>query len=143
MSGLNLRTHGLKPSAIIEASTMLYKVDFDRDLNYVCLSVRGAMNLSETRVCRGKLHEFLLAYNRSRILVDTANVIVKLSASEDYKLINELRQVIPSYVSIALIVSRNRVPLGRFIETVAINNGIRLRTFTHKNEAAAWLMKQP
>ncbi len=131
-----------KYTAIVEATTMSYKIDFDRDLEYVSLSVRGALNMSQVRVCRGELQAVLRVYDRTRVLLDTTNVIAKLSAIEDYKFIKELRHEFPSYVSMALVVSRERTTFGRFIETAAVNHGVRLKSFTDMNEAVAWLMKQ-
>ena len=38
--GIDLRTQDFIYPAIVEATTMSYKIDFDRDLDYVSLSVR-------------------------------------------------------------------------------------------------------
>ena len=122
---------------------MSYKIEFDRDLNYVSLSVRGALNMSQVRVCRNKLQEVLRVYDRTRVLLDTTNVIAKLSAIEDYAFIKDLRHEFPSIVSMALVVSPERKTFGRFIEAAAVNNGVGLKSFTDMNEATAWLLKQP
>jgi hypothetical protein len=141
--GMVLRTQNVTYLASDEATTMSYKIEYDRDLDYVSVSVRGALNMPGTRVCRNKLQEVLRAYDRTRVLVDTTNVIAQLSAIEDYKFIKELRHEFPSQVSIALVVSRERTVFGRFIETAAVNNGVRLKSFTDTNEAIEWLMIQP
>jgi hypothetical protein len=126
-----------------EEATMLYKIDYDRALDYISLSVSGALNISEARACRDQLQEVLRICDRTRVLIDTTNVIAKLSAVEDYKFIKELSDGSLLNVSMALIVFRERVPFGLFIDTTTVNKGVRLRTFTDKNEALAWLMKQP
>lgn len=120
---------------------MFYKIVFDRALEYVSLSVRGAINTSEARACRDKLQELLRVCDRTRVLVDTTNAIARILAVEDYTFINALVHECPSNLSMALIVSPVRVPFERFIEIAAVNNGVRLRTFTAKNEAVTWLMK--
>jgi hypothetical protein len=143
VTNIGKRKRGIcKYTAIVEATTMSYKIDFDRDLEYVSLSVRGALNMSQVRACRGELQAVLRVYDRTRVLVDTTNVMAKLSAIEDYKFIKELRHEFPSYVSMALVASRERTTFGRFIETAALTNGVRLKSFTDMNEAVAWLMKQ-
>jgi hypothetical protein len=139
---MDLRTQDFKYPAILEATTMSYKIDFDGDIDYVSLSVRGALNMSEARSCRGKLQEVLRIYDRTRVLVDTTSVVAKLSAIEDYKFIKELRHEFPSNVSMALVVSQERKTFGRFIEAAAVNNGVRLKSFTDMYEAFMWLMKQ-
>lgn len=141
--GIGLRTQEFIYPTIVEATTMSCKIEFDRDFDYVSLSVRGALNMSQVRVCRNKLQEVLRVYDRTRVLLDTTNVIARLTALEDCKFIKELSDGFLSNVSIALIVSRQRVPFGLFIDTTAVNNGVRSRTFTDKKEALAWLMKQP
>src|SRR5208337_1175830 len=139
---MDFRTQDFMYPAIVEATTMSYKIDFDRDLDYVSLSVRGALNMSEARACRGKLQKILRIYDRTRFLVDTTNVVAKLSAIEDYKFIKELRHEFPSNVSMALVVSRESTTFGRFIEAAAVKNGVRLKSFTNVYEAFMWLMKQ-
>jgi len=54
----------------------------------------------------------------------------------------ELKHEFPSNVSLALVVSQERTTFGRFIEAAAVNNGVRLKSFTDTNEAVTWLMKQ-
>ena len=122
--------------------TTMYIIDYDKGLDYVSLSVKEALNMSEARACRDKLQEVLRVCNRTRVLVDTTNVIARLSAVEDYKLIRELRHELPSGVSLALLVPLERMLFGRFIEAGAITNGIRLRAFIDKTEAVTWLMYQ-
>ena len=46
---IDLRTQDFLYPAIVEATAMSYKIDFDRDFDYVSLSVRGALNMSEAR----------------------------------------------------------------------------------------------
>lgn len=140
--GMDLRTQDFMYPAMVRTTTMSCKIDFDGDLDYVSLSVRGALNMSEVRACRGKLQEVLRVYDRTRVLVDTTNVVAKLSAIEDYKFIKELRHEFPSNVSMALVVSQVRKTFGRFIEAAAVKNGVRLKSFTDTNEAVTWLMKQ-
>jgi hypothetical protein len=139
---IDFRTQDFKYPAIVEAAAMSCKIDFDRDLEYVSMSVRGALNMSQIRVCRGELQEVLRVYDRTSVLLDTTNVVAKLSAIEDYKFIKELRHEFPTNVSMALVVSPERTTFGRFIETAAVNNGVRLKSFTDTNEAVAWLKKQ-
>jgi hypothetical protein len=137
--GIDLRTQDFIYPAIVWATTMSYEIDFDRDLDYVSLSARGALNMSEARACWGKLQEILRVYDRTRVLVDTTNVIAKLSAIENYKFIKELMHEFPSILSVALVVSPERTTLGRFIETAAVNNGVRLKSFADMYEAIVWL----
>ena len=139
---IDFLTQNLKYPAIVEATAMSFKIDFDRDLEYVSMSVRGALHMSQVRVCRGELQEVLRVFERTRVLLDTSNVIAKLSAIDDYNFIKELRHEFPSYVSMALVVSPERTTFGRFIETAAVNNGVRLKSFTDMNEAVTWLKKQ-
>ena len=147
---IDLRTQDFLYPAIVEATAMSYKIDFDRDFDYVSLSVRGALNMSETRACWGKLQEVLRVYDRTRVLVDTTNVIAKpplfreaqLSALENYKFIKELMHEFPLIVSMALVVPPEGTTFGRSIETAAVNNGVRLKSFTNMHEAVAWLMKE-
>ncbi len=120
---------------------MFYKIDFDRDLEYVSLSVRGVIETSEARACRDKLQELLRVCKRTRVLVDTTNVITGILAVADYTFINQLVHEFPSNLSLALIVSPVRVPFERFIEIAAVNNRIRLRSFTNSNDAVRWLIK--
>ena len=126
-----------------EGTTMSYKIDFGRSPEYFSLSVRGTINTSDARTCWDKLQELFHVCDRTRVLIDTTNVIARILAVEDYTFINELVHEFPSNLSMALIVSPVSVPFWRFIESAAVNNGVRLRTFTEKNEAVAWLMKQP
>ncbi len=66
--GIDLRTQDFIYPVIVWATTMSYKIDFDRDLDYVTLSVRGVLNMSEARACRGKLQEILRVYDRASVL---------------------------------------------------------------------------
>jgi hypothetical protein len=67
--GIVLRSQNLTHLANDEATTMSYKIDVDRDFEYVSLSARGALNMPGTRVCRSKLQEILRVYDRTRVLV--------------------------------------------------------------------------
>ena len=125
-----------------ERRTMLCKIDFDRDRDYISLSISGALNMAEARACRSKLQEFLRICNRTSVLIDTTNVIAKLLTVEDYQFIKEIGDEFSSTVSMAVILSRDRGQFGRFIEITAANNGVSLRTFTEKDEAVSWLIKQ-
>ncbi|MFZ5996822.1 MAG: hypothetical protein ACOYW7_04970 [Nitrospirota bacterium] len=127
---------------IVEVIMMNYKIEYKREFNYVSLLFMGVLDMDEARACRDKLHEVLLAYSCTRVLVDTTKVTAKLSIVEEYELTKELRYELPSSVSIALIVPQEGVTDGGFIENVAVNRGVRLRAFTEKDEALAWLMKQ-
>jgi hypothetical protein len=138
---IDFRTQASKYPAIVETATMSCKIDFDRDREYVAMSVRGTLNMSQIRVCRGELQEVLRVYDRTSVLLDTTNVAAKLSAIEDYKFIKELRHEFPKNVSMALVVSPERTTFGCFIETAAVKNGVRLKSFTDAKEAAAWLKK--
>jgi hypothetical protein len=120
---------------------MIYKIEFKQELNYVSLSIAGVMDISEVRVCRDKLYEVLLACNCTRVLVDTTGVTAKLSVIEDYEFIKELRHRLPFGVSIALVAPQKWAKDSRFIEYVAVNNGVRLKSFAEEAEALAWLMQ--
>jgi hypothetical protein len=139
---IDFLTQNLKYPAFVEATAMSFKIDFDRDLEYVSMSVRGALNMSQVRICRCELQEVLRVFERTRVLLDTSNVLAKLSAIDDYNFIKELRHEFPTSVSMALVVSPERTTFGRFIETAAVNNDVRLRSFTDRNEAVTWLKKQ-
>jgi hypothetical protein len=139
---IDFLTQNFKYPAIVEATAMSFKIDFDRDLEYVSMSVRGALNMSQVRICRGELQEVLRVFERTRVLLDTSNVLAKLSAIDDYNFIKELRHEFPTSVSMALVVSPERTAFGRFIETTAVNNGVKLKSFTDMNEAVTWLKKQ-
>lgn len=120
--------------------TMMCKIDVKR--NYVSLSVTGVLDIYAARTCRDKLNEVLLAYKRGRVLIDITGLTAKLLVIEDYEFMNESSFALSSRVGIALIVPQVWTIDGRFIERVAANNGVRLRSFTEKADALAWLMKQ-
>jgi hypothetical protein len=125
--------------ANVEATAMLCKIDVKRDFNYVSLSVAGVLDMSAARACRDKLNEVLLAYRRSRVLADITRLTAKLSVIEDYEFTKGLSSALPSGVAIALVVPQVWTIDGRFIEHVAVNNGVRVRSFTEKADALAWL----
>ena len=125
-----------------KGSTMTYRIEVKRESKYVLLSVTGVLDIFAARICRDTLNEVLLAYKQSMALVDMTRVAAKLSVIEDYEFSKELRHSLPSGVVIALIVPEVWTIDGRFIEQVAVNNGVRLRSFADKCDALVWLMRQ-
>jgi hypothetical protein len=125
--------------AVVQSTAKIYEIEVKREWNYVSLSLTGALDISTARTCRDKLNEVLLAYKRNRVFVDIKRLSAKLSVIEDYELTKELRYALPSGVSIALVVPLQWTIDGEFIERIAIKNGVRLRSFSEKADALAWL----
>jgi hypothetical protein len=127
--------------ANMEATGMTCKIDVNKEFNYVFLSVTGVLDISSARACRDKLNEVLLAFNRTRVLADVTRLTAKLSIIEDYEFTKELKCALPSGVAMALVVPQMWTIDGRFIEHVAVNNGMRVRSFTKKADALVWLAR--
>ncbi len=127
---------------IVEVTMMNYKLEYKKACNYVFLLFIREMDIDEARACRHKVREVLLAYKLTKVLVDLTRLTAKLSVIEDYEFTKEMRWALPSGISVALVVPAVWKIDGRFIEQVAGNNGVRLRSFTKKADSVAWLMKQ-
>jgi hypothetical protein len=76
--------------------------------------------------------------NRTKVLLDTMNVS-GLSEMEKYFAGEQGAKVLGHKIKIAVVSQPEKI--NKFMETVAVNRGARLRVFGNEPEAIDWLLK--
>jgi hypothetical protein len=85
----------------------------------------------------------LLDENRwKRLLIDVRSAVTRVPIAEVYFVMKSLREVFPD-TKIGLIFPPDRADEGKFAETVAVNRGVTLKSFTEYEKAVAWLTMSP
>jgi hypothetical protein len=77
----------------------------------------------------------------NRLLVDLRRVINRVSITDVYYIIEFDLKVFLN-VNIAVIFPPGREEYSRFVETVAANRGVHLKTFVDYEQAVAWLTEK-
>jgi hypothetical protein len=83
----------------------------------------------------------LLATHHRRLLLDVRTLDLKSSTSDDFwQAAYAANQLTTSKHKIALLSSEAYLKANRFFETVGVNRGMHIRTFTDEQDARNWLM---
>ena len=118
---------------------MAYKIELIEDGKYVRLTLVSVLTMKEHKEFRAEALTALADTGWTKILIDTTQASPKMSILDDYEFTSELQSHLPSELRTAILYRADEAKRYQFIEDVARNRGVSLRTFTDESQAFAWL----
>ena len=104
---------------------------------YVMVRHEGQLTLQNFEKARSAAKRLLDGNSWNRLLIDV-RAAVRVPIAEVFFIMKSISEVFPGS-KIALLVPGERTDEGEFAETVASNRGVRLKSFSNYEQAAAWL----
>ncbi|HEY7840672.1 MAG TPA: hypothetical protein VIC61_03815 [Gammaproteobacteria bacterium] len=118
---------------------MPYEVGVDSANACIVVAHKGRISLAESRAAQAEALAVVVERNLPRVLIDVTGVTNDLSIIEMFIVSSEIdRPELPRPRG-ALLVRADQQPRGKFLETIADNRGLEIRSFTDRAEALAWL----
>ena len=119
---------------------MAYTVEFVKGAKYIQVALLGEVTKEDHYNSTDKAVHAVSANSCNRLLVDTTQAKLKMSATEDYDFVSQLPPQYPIGTRIAVVVHPDDANYHKFIENVARNRGLQLSVFSDKNQALNWLL---
>ena len=120
---------------------MAFPVVLTRFTQYVQLAVSGAATMKNFVDLVGTMGQETVLWSDRRVLVDLREVEGELTPTEQIFLGELVAQDLPHLERVASVVPAERIT--RNSETAAQDLGMKLRVFTSKDDAVAWLTSAP
>jgi hypothetical protein len=105
---------------------------------YVMVRHEGELTLQHFEEARSAAKRLLDSNRWDRLLIDVRDAAHRVPIAEVFFVMKSLSEVFPGK-KIALLFPPGRTEEGEFAETVASNRGVRLKSFSNYEQAAAWL----
>jgi hypothetical protein len=116
-------------------------VEVDRKHGWVTITHRGAADTMEMKAAQAKALALLLEKKLRRVLLDVSGTSVDPSLTSLFDAASNVGTNPASTAIAALLVRADQAENARFVETVATNRGVSMRTFTDRDAAMKWLME--
>ena len=120
---------------------MSYEISAPEDGEYLLIKWSGSASAEETKRAGIEGFERATAEGISRVLVDVTDVTEQPSITDQYSATVANSSLGPRQPRCALLGRPDQTNDLSFMETVGRNRGMRIRVFTDKSEALAWLMQ--
>ena len=121
---------------------MGYTVEFVEDAKYVQVVLLGEVTKEDHFNSTDDAVHAVSGNSCNRLLVDTTQAELKMSATEDYDFVSQLPSQYPIGMRIAVVVHPDDFNYHKFIENVARNRGLQLTVFRDKVMASNWLLDE-
>ena len=118
---------------------MPFKIHVFLEEGYVLLDHYDEISVAEVNEARSNVIEQLVKHALSRVLVNICDVTNKLSTLDTYFVTESHAKVKLPKARAALLSRPDQREDAKFMETVAVNRGLNIRSFLNKEEALAWL----
>jgi hypothetical protein len=135
-----------EPMSDADTPTADYRCTVEARQGYVHLSIRGENTPANVRRILGDIVAACAQHGSSRVLVEEHLSGPSLDTVEVFEIVSEGSTTARSLAQQIAYVDTNPEhdsSLLKFIETVAVNRGVRVRLFTTVREAEAWLASLP
>ena len=119
---------------------MTYKVELSEEGDYVRIILLNQLTRTEHEDFRAKALSAIDETGWDKVLIDATSASPKMSFTDDYDFTRELQSHLPINLNTAIVHCAHEAERYQFIEDVAINRGVNLRTFTNESEALNWLL---
>jgi hypothetical protein len=123
-----------------EEDALAYEVELIEYGNFVRLTLWGVLTRTDHEEFRAKARSALAETGWAKVLIDTTGADPEMSLTDDFKFTSGHQSQLPPNLRTAIVHRADETARYRFIENVAINRGVNIRTFTDKTEALAWLL---
>jgi len=121
---------------------MAYKINYNKEQNYIRVTVDGDFSLSTGKELAADVASFVKRYNCNLVLNDLRHARLTQGTLDIYQMPKITRQVgIETHIKRALVVSEVSSDF-HFLETVFINQGHIVKIFTDINAALQWLLNK-
>ena len=123
---------------------MLHKVTYDENAKIITIKYWGNITLPELQRGSKDAAQKIIEHKCNHILVDSREIDFQLSTLEIYDLPETFSSILSEFglelrkIKRALLVDKLEDDY-RFVETVAVNRGYRVKLFEDVNEARKWL----
>lgn len=120
---------------------MAYKIELMEDGKYVRLTLVSVVTMKEHEEFRAKALTALADIGWTKVLIDATQASVEMSILNDYEVTSNYQSHLPPKLRTAIVYRADEAKAKRyqFIEDVARNRGVGIRTFTDEIQALAWL----
>ncbi|MGD8405621.1 MAG: hypothetical protein PVJ21_18325 [Anaerolineales bacterium] len=121
---------------------MSYNINYNKEQDYIVVTVEGEFTLSTIKVLAADVANFVDRYNCNHILNDLRHARLTEETIDIYNMPKNARQFgAGSYLRRALVVIELTSNF-RFLETVFINQGHIVKLFTKMEDALHWLLNK-
>ena len=114
----------------------------DKKAEYVSLTFTGKVTRAEQEKGRAAAVRVLSAKGLGKLVVDATRIESEVSIADEFEFTSEHKSSHGASVRIAVLYHRDEYERFHFIENVARNRGVNLKTFTDPNQANIWLIKE-
>ena len=118
---------------------MTYKIELMEDENYVRLTLVSEPTVKEHEEFRAKALAAIADTGWTKVLIDTTQSEPQMSVFDDYEYTSDHQWHLPPKLRTAIVHRVDEAKRFQFIEDVASNRGVNIRTFTDEDQALAWL----
>ena len=125
--------------ALGEEDVLAYKIELMEDGNYVRLTLGSVLTKKDHEEFRAKALAALADTGWSKVLIDTRQADPEMSIFDDYKFTSDHQSHLPPELRTAIVYHVDEAKRYQFIEDVALNRGVNIRTFTDETQALTWL----
>lgn len=110
--------------------------------DYLYLELAGTLNEAVSRHMVDDVVARLIDSRHRKMLLDVRTLALKTSVIEDYsQAAYTAEQLLGKKITIALWHREIDLGANKFFETVCVNRGANIRSFTDEQDAIDWLMK--
>jgi len=118
---------------------LAYKIDLMEDGKYVRITLMSVLTMEEHEEFRAKALTALTDTGWTKVLIDATQASPEMSILKDYEFTSSHMSHLPPNLSTAIVYRTNEAKRYQFIEDVALNRGVEIRTFKDESQALAWL----
>ena len=119
---------------------MPYKINYEKDLDYIAITIEGDFSLSPLKELAVDVDRSIDRYKCNRILNDMRPANLSKGAIDIYNMPKAARRAGIEIACKRALVVREQSTDFHFLETVFLNQGHNVKMFTDINEAMHWLL---
>ena len=119
---------------------MAYEIELVENGSYVRLTLVGAVTRVEHEEFRDKGVALLAESDWDKVLIDVTRSVHGMTVFDDYEFTSRHRTRLPLNLRAAIVHRSDQIERYKFIEDVAFNRGVGIRTFTDETKALGWLL---
>lgn len=106
---------------------------------YILIEYDGKLSRAEIEAGRSCLLELVQSSGCRRVLIDFSSVPSRKSTEDVYSYAESFKSF-PSGIKVGLVIPTEQLWCAEFIEKLATNRGLNLKTFVAHEKAKAWLL---
>jgi hypothetical protein len=110
------------------------------DGSYVRLTLAGVVTRVDHEEFRDKGVALLAENDWDKVLIDVTRLVHGMKTYDDYEFTSGHQTRLPLNLRIGIVHRTDQTERYKFIEDVAFNRGVGIRTYTDETEALIWLL---